>query len=204
MFYLFLGNTNPNFCTFALMMNTSETLTLEELTSRLSGVIASESSLRNVWVTAETSDVRRAMHCYLELIQKDPLTGEPVARIRATIWRSALARIDADFAASTGNRLASGMKVRVFVSVNYHPSYGLSLNITDIDAAYTMGNLVRLRCSPPYRCDLRARSRRIWRFHPSALYQPPPPSFHHPSLSCADAGAGSSGRHNIGLGGDCR
>ncbi len=145
MFYLFLGNTNPNFCTFALMMNTSETLTLEELTSRLSGVIASESSLRNVWVTAETSDVRRAMHCYLELIQKDPLTGEPVARIRATIWRSALARIDADFAASTGNRLASGMKVRVLVSVNYHPSYGLSLNITDIDAAYTMGDLMRLR-----------------------------------------------------------
>ena len=80
MFYLFLGNTNPNFCTFALMMNTSETLTLEELTSRLSGVIASESSLRNVWVTAETSDVRRAMHCYLELIQKDPLTGEPGVR----------------------------------------------------------------------------------------------------------------------------
>lgn len=144
MFYQFLGNTNPNFRKFALM-NNSETLTLEQLTSRLGGVIASEPALRNVWVTAETSDVRRAMHCYLELIQKDPSTGEPVARMRATIWRSALARIDGDFTASTGSRLASGMKVRVLVSVSYHPSYGLSLNITDIDAAYTMGDLMRLR-----------------------------------------------------------
>ncbi len=123
----------------------SETLTLEELTSRLGALLASEPSLRNVWVTAETSDVRRAMHCYLELVQKNPSTGEPVARMRATVWRSALARIDADFAAATGSRLASGMKVRVLVSVNCHPSYGISLNITDIDPAYTMGDLMRLR-----------------------------------------------------------
>lgn len=124
---------------------TTDTLTLEEFTSRLSSLISSEPSLRNVWVTAETSDVRRAMHCYLELIQKNPATGEPIARVRATIWRSALARIESDFLATTGSRLASGMKVRVLVSVNYHPSYGLSLNITDIDPVYTMGDLVRLR-----------------------------------------------------------
>lgn len=96
-------------------------------------------------MTAETSDVRRAAHCYLELIQKHPTTGEPVARVRATIWRSAFARIESDFMAATGSRLASGMKVRVLVSVNYHPAYGLSLNITDIDPVYTMGDLVRLR-----------------------------------------------------------
>ncbi|WP_289757836.1 exodeoxyribonuclease VII large subunit, partial [uncultured Duncaniella sp.] len=124
---------------------TTDTLTLEEFTSRLSSLISSEPSLRNVWVTAETSDVRRAMHCYLELIQKNPATGEPIARVRATIWRSALARIESDFMATTGSRLGSGMKVRVLVSVNYHPSYGLSLNITDIDPVYTMGDLVRLR-----------------------------------------------------------
>lgn len=127
------------------MTNTTDTITLEEFTSRLSGLIASASSLRNVWVTAETSDVRRAMHCYLELIQKNPSTGEPIARVRATIWRTAFARIESDFMAATGSRLASGMKVRVLVSANYHPAYGLSLNITDIDPVYTMGDLVRLR-----------------------------------------------------------
>ena len=124
---------------------TTDTLTLGQFTSRLSSLISSEPSLRNVWVTAETSDVRRNMHCYLELIQKDPVTGDPVARARATIWRSAFARIESDFMAATGSRLASGMKVRVLVSANYHPAYGLSLNITDIDPVYTMGDLLRLR-----------------------------------------------------------
>lgn len=123
----------------------AETLTLEELTSRISAVIAPETSLRDVWITAETSDLRRGAHCYLELIQKHPRTGEPVARMRATIWRSAFARIDADFIAATGSRLDSGMKVRVLVTVSFHQAYGLALNITDIDPAYTMGDLMRLR-----------------------------------------------------------
>lgn len=121
------------------------TLTLEQLTARLGAMVNASPSLRDVWVTAETSDLRRSNHCYLELLQKDARTGEPVARMRATIWRTALARIDAAFTAMTGSRLESGMKIRVLVSVNYHPSYGLSLNITDIDPAYTMGDLMRLR-----------------------------------------------------------
>lgn len=127
------------------IFDSSPTLSLEEFTLRLSALISSDRALRNVWVTAETSDVRRSMHCYLELIQKNPATGEPVARVRATIWRSALARIESDFYAATGSRLASGMKVRVLVSANFHPAYGLSLNITDIDPVYTIGDLMRLR-----------------------------------------------------------
>lgn len=120
-------------------------ITLEEFTSRLGGVINTAPSVRGVWVTAETSDVRRSGHCYLELIQKHPLTGEPVARVRATIWRSALARIEADFMAATGSRLESGMKVMVLATASYHPAYGLSVNITGIDPSYTLGDLLRRR-----------------------------------------------------------
>lgn len=89
--------------------------------------------------------MRRSGHCYLELIQKHPLTGEPVARVRATIWRSALARIEADFMAATGSRLESGMKVMVLATASYHPAYGLSVNITGIDPSYTLGDLLRRR-----------------------------------------------------------
>ncbi len=120
-------------------------ITLEEFTSRLSGAINSAPGIRGVWVTAETSDVRRSGHCYLELVQKHPATGEPVARIRATIWRNVFARIDAEFAAATGTRLDSGMKVMVLATASYHPAYGLSVNITAIDPSYTMGDLVRRR-----------------------------------------------------------
>lgn len=120
-------------------------ITLKQFTDRIAALVNSDASLRGEWVTAETSDVRRSGHCYLELVQKHPATGEVVARMRATIWRNMLPRIDADFEAGTGQRLGSGMKVMVFVSASFHPAYGLSANITGIDPSYTMGDLMRRR-----------------------------------------------------------
>ncbi len=120
-------------------------LTLEQFNNLIAEVVASAPALRCAWVTAETSDLRRNGHCYLELIQKNPNTGETIARARATIWRTTFQRLDADFFMATGTRLDSGMKVMVKVTANYHPAYGLSLNITDIDPTYTMGDLLRLR-----------------------------------------------------------
>lgn len=125
--------------------STDTALTLLQFNTLLSEVIASAPALRSAWVVAETSDLRRSTHCYLELIQKNPDTGETVARARATIWRTTFQQIDADFYMATGQRLDSGMKVMVKVSANYHPAYGLSLNITAINPSYTLGDLMRLR-----------------------------------------------------------
>lgn len=127
-------------------MTAASPITLLELNSRLSAAIAAAPGLRDVWVCAETSDVRVAGgHCYLELIQKDPDTGAQLARARATIWRSAYGRLAAGFRAVTGCDFASGIKVLVRVAVSYHPVYGLSLNIDAIDPEYTLGDLLRRR-----------------------------------------------------------
>lgn len=120
-------------------------LTLKEFTGRIALAVNADPSLRGQWVTAETSDLRRGAHCYLELVEKDPSTGDIIARLRATIWRNVLGRIDSEFEAATGSRLASGMKVKVYVAVSFHPAYGLSANITAIDPSYTMGDLMRRR-----------------------------------------------------------
>lgn len=121
-------------------------LTLLEFNSRISRALAAAPELIEEWVTAETSDVRQSGgHCYMELIQKDAATGMPVARARANIWASRFARLSAMFSAATGSRLSSGIKVMVRVSASFHPVYGLSLNITDIDPAYTLGDLLRRR-----------------------------------------------------------
>lgn len=120
-------------------------ITLEEFTSRLSGAVNGVPELTGVWVTAETSDVRRSGHCYLELVQKHPLTGDPVARLRATIWRTTFVRIDAAFTQATGRQFGSGIKVLVRVTASFHPAYGLSANITEIDPSYTLGDLERRR-----------------------------------------------------------
>jgi len=47
------------------------------------------------------------------------------------------------FETTTGIPLKSGIKILCKVSVEFHTRYGLSLNITDIDPSYTLGDLAR-------------------------------------------------------------
>lgn len=121
-------------------------ITLLQLNERVQATLNSAPSLTGVWVTAETSDVRTSGgHCYMELIDKDPATGRARARLRATVWASRFARLNEVFRAATGSAITSDIKVMVCLTVSFHPIYGLSANITDIDPAYTVGDLLRRR-----------------------------------------------------------
>lgn len=100
-----------------------------------------------VWVSAEIAEIKvnYSGHCYLELVEKGGTNGVPTAQARAVIWRSAYPRIAAFFEAETGQRLAAGIRILAKVSVNYHELYGFSLQITDIDPTYTLGDMERQR-----------------------------------------------------------
>lgn len=120
-------------------------ITLAQFTRRILTAIAADPWLKEQWVVAETVEVRvSGGHCYIELIEKDA-SGKTVARARATIWASAYGAIDRKFFHATGNHLGPGMKIMALASAMYHQVYGLSLNITDIDPSYTMGDLMRRR-----------------------------------------------------------
>ncbi|MBQ5396757.1 MAG: exodeoxyribonuclease VII large subunit, partial [Alistipes sp.] len=101
------------------------------------------------WVAAEVSElkVNYSGHCYMELVEKsEPTKGGtaiPRAQARAVIWRSQYAMIASYFEAETGSRLAVGMKILAKVMVSYHELYGLSLQIIDLDASYTLGEVER-------------------------------------------------------------
>ena len=124
----------------------ADPITLLQLNSRISSLIAGDVSLHDVWVTAETGDLRvSGGHCYLELIEKDPANGRPVARMRAIIWASHYAHISSEFAVATGQQLVSDLKVMVKVTVNFHPAFGLSAVISDINPEFTCGDLIRRR-----------------------------------------------------------
>lgn len=99
------------------------------------------------WVAAEISELRVASngHCYLELVQKDEYSGSLVAKARATIWRQNFVMISSHFERATQQRLTFGIKVLVYVSVEFHELYGFSLNIVDIDPTYTLGDLAQRR-----------------------------------------------------------
>lgn len=124
----------------------NDPISLLQLNSRVSATIAADSRLQDVWVTAETGDLRvSGGHCYLELLEKDSSTGRPLARMRAIIWASQYARISAEFTHATGQQLTSDLKVMVRVNVNFHPAFGLSAVITDINPDFTCGDLLRRR-----------------------------------------------------------
>ena len=99
------------------------------------------------WIEAELSDVRSnySGHCYLEFVQKDASGNTLIAKARGTIWSNVYKMLKPYFEEETGQAFASGIKVRVCVSVEFHELYGHSLTVVDIDPTYTVGDMVRKR-----------------------------------------------------------
>jgi exodeoxyribonuclease VII large subunit len=121
-----------------------EKLTLSLLLAQVKEVLADNLPGQH-WITAEILELNenRNGHCYLELIEKNLENDSLLARARATIWASRYSMLRPFFESSTGTNLKSGIKLLCKVSVEFHPQYGFSLNITDIDPAYTLGDLAR-------------------------------------------------------------
>lgn len=124
-----------------------QALSLLELNSRIKNVIY-EAFPDTCWLRAEMSDVRTnasSGHCYLEFVEKDLISGQLLARARASIWAKTFRVIKPYFESQTGQLFASGLKVLVKVSVEFHELYGFSLTVLDIDPAYTLGDMIRKR-----------------------------------------------------------
>lgn len=121
-------------------------MTLSEFNARIERQVNGVPTLMNQWVIAETSDLRlnRSGHCYTELIEKDD-RGTTIAKIGAAIWAGTYRDLYNKFLRSTGQVLATGMKVMVKVSVNFHSLYGMKVVINDIDPNYTLGDMARQR-----------------------------------------------------------
>ncbi len=119
-------------------------LTLSQLNEGIKNAIF-EAFPATVWVVAEVSELKenRNGHCYLELIEKEG--NEIIARSRATIWSYTYRMLKPYFETTTGQYFTHDIKILVQVSVEYHPSFGLSLNIKDIDPVYTVGDLAQQR-----------------------------------------------------------
>lgn len=125
---------------------TDNAISLSVFNGRIKETIAYQDELQGQWVKAETSDVQvRRGHCYMELIEKSPDTGMTIAKVQAVVWANVFAALNAQFMSVTGQAFASGMKVLVKVSANFHEQYGLKLVISDINPEFTLGDMARQR-----------------------------------------------------------
>ena len=127
-------------------MDSNRHITLAQLQGRISIALADALPLP-VWVSAEIADIKinASGHCYIELIEKNEKTGATEAQARATIWRSQVMSTIGRFEQESGQRLAKGMKILFKATVSHHAVYGMSLQIQQIDALHTIGDMERRR-----------------------------------------------------------
>ena len=121
-------------------------LSLSELLQNIKDALKT-SFAKQFWIKAEISEisVNYAGHCFLELIEKQDNSDNISAKIKATAWASVYRMLSPYFEAVTGSELQKGMKILVKVYVEFNEVYGISLNITDIEPNFTLGEQERLR-----------------------------------------------------------
>ena len=127
-------------------MEQKQHITLAQLQGVISIALADALPLP-VWVCAEVADIKinASGHCYIELIEKNEKTGATEAQARATIWRSQVMSTIGRFEQESGQRLTKGMKILFKATVSHHAVYGMSLQIQQIDALHTLGDMERRR-----------------------------------------------------------
>lgn len=118
-----------------------QVFSLLEVTRSIQKTIAKRYA-RTYWIKAEMNKLNHythSGHAYPDLVEKKD--GKIVAEIRGTIWRSTYQRINTEFIKYLGEPLKDGISVIFEASINYHPMYGMGINISDIDVSYVLGEL---------------------------------------------------------------
>ncbi|MCF8381684.1 MAG: exodeoxyribonuclease VII large subunit [Bacteroidales bacterium] len=128
------SNNNPS----------QKAISLSELSRKIKSSL-NDSFPEKFWLIGEISEIRQHSngHVYIELTEKAKNADKIAARIKATIWSYTYRMLRPYFEGSTGYELSPGIKIMVLASLEYHPQYSISLNITDIDPSYTLGELAQ-------------------------------------------------------------
>ena len=100
---------------------------------------------QNYWVKAEMHKLNKypSGHAFPELVQKDE--NKIVAQITGTIWKQQLERINTKFIEVVEEPLREGTTLLLLVKINYSETFGLGLQILDIDPSFSLGELQKQR-----------------------------------------------------------
>jgi exodeoxyribonuclease VII large subunit len=126
------------------MSEERQIFTLKQVTSSIQKVIG-ERYPKSYWVQTEIHKLNYTSkgHCYPELVHKE--NGQVLAEMRATIWATNFDKINKNFAHVVKEPIRDGMVLLVLAKIIFHPLYGISLEITDVDPTYSLGELQKER-----------------------------------------------------------
>ncbi len=119
-------------------MNTSSHISLSTLTNKIAAAI--EENFAHQVVNQRF--IEKKNYYFFDLVEKDTNSNTVLASIKATAWSSAVTNIR-KFEQLTGQPFTDNIQVLLQVSVEFHATYGLKLNLINIDPSFTLGNLER-------------------------------------------------------------
>lgn len=124
-------------------MSDKKIYNLSSVTKAIENVINTHCN-KTIWVKAEIVKLNyypQSGHAYPDLVEKKD--GKVLAEIRGNIWSSNFEQINKKFKSVLNEVLGDNMSIVCLATVKYSSVYGLSLNITDIDPSYTLGELAK-------------------------------------------------------------
>lgn len=128
-------------------MGLDQYIRLSQLNDQIHDTINARFKGQTYWVVADITNhsfkADKKIH-YFELVEKSEKDSTITAKIMGKSWGKGTMRI-LDFEITTGQRFTNNLNVLVQVSVDYHPLYGLSVNLLDIDSSFMLGILEQQR-----------------------------------------------------------
>ncbi len=125
-------------------MTDKQIFTLQQVASSIRKTIEQRYA-QSYWVKAEMHKLNRfpSGHAFPELVQKEG--DKIIAQLGGTIWKQQLDRINQRFISVVKEPLKDGLNLLLLVKINFSETYGLSLQILDIDPSFSLGELQKQR-----------------------------------------------------------
>lgn len=118
-----------------------EKIRLSQLTLEIERTLNSRFDGLTLWVVAQITDVKKQAslrRCYLKFIERNG--PDTAAEIKGVFWAKSYGEIE-KFEKLTGQRFEDGLEVTCRVLVKFSPRWGLSLEVQEIEVAFTLGSL---------------------------------------------------------------
>jgi len=128
-------------------MEPQQYIRLSALNDMIHDTISSRFEGQRFWVLADITNhsfkADKKIH-YFELVEKAQNGNAITAKMMGKSWGGGAVRIE-EFEKNTGQTFTNNLHVLVQVSVDYHPLYGLSVSVLDIDSNFMLGILEQQR-----------------------------------------------------------
>jgi len=128
-------------------MGPHQYIRLSQLNDQIQDAVNDRFKGQTYWVVADITNhsykADKKIH-YFELVEKAADSSVITAKLLGKCWGAGALKI-LDFEISTGQRFTNNLHVLVQLTVDYHPLYGLSANLLDIDSSFMLGILEQQR-----------------------------------------------------------